>query len=270
MIMSYLERDGQKSIYFEDYGLGNSAVVLVHGWGATSRVWDNSLPFLRSKGYRVLLLDHRGCGQSSKDFSDMSIDAIASDVVALIEHLGLRSVVLNGWSLGGAVVVAAAVELGERCKGVVLTCGATPCYVQKPNFPYGGTDVILAETLAAMAADRVNFLSGLSENVFATDVSSHVLSWMSGMFLQSSPSAAESLAALGPLDQRAELASLTAPILSFVGGLDAVVDPAVCRSVADYAKKVTFVECSVSGHAPFVEESELYHSELVNFIAKII
>ena len=59
-------------------------------------------------GHRVVLIDHRGCGESSKDFADMGIEAIAGDVVALVEHLGLSKVVLNGWSLGGSVVVAAA------------------------------------------------------------------------------------------------------------------------------------------------------------------
>lgn len=266
--MSHLAREDGKTVYFEDYGTGDSAVVLVHGWGASVRVWDYTLPGLAAAGHRVVLIDHRGCGQSSKDFSDVSIEAIASDVVALVEYLGLGSVVLNGWSLGGAVAVAAATELGERCSGVVLTCGATPCYVQKPDYPYGGTDEILAETLAAMAADRVNFLAGLSAGICATEVSPQVVDWMWHMFLQSSPLAAKSLGALGPLDQRAELATLKVPILSFVGGLDAVVDPAVCRSVADYATDVTVVECAASGHAPFIDEGELYHSQLHSFIAE--
>ena len=266
--MSYLTREDGKEIYYENYGEADTAVVLVHGWGANVRVWDYTLPGLVEKGYRVVLLDHRGCGKSSKDFSDMGIDAIAGDVVALVESLGLNGVILNGWSLGGAVVVAAATQLAERCKGVVLTCGATPCYLQKPDYPYGGTDEILAETLSAMAADRVNFLAGLSAGVCASDVSPQVVDWICQMFLQSSPLAAQSLGALGPLDQRDELAALQVPILSFVGGLDAVVDPAVCRSVADYAKDVAVVEYAASGHAPFIDEGELYHSEFHRFIAK--
>ncbi|MGK0500240.1 MAG: pimeloyl-ACP methyl ester carboxylesterase [Oceanicoccus sp.] len=266
--MSRLTRENGKSIYYEDYGNGDNAVVLVHGWGTTVRAWDYTLPGLAAAGHRVVLLDHRGCGQSNKDFADMSIEAIAGDVAALIEHLGLAGVVLNGWSLGGAVVIAAASQLGERCKGVVLTCGATPCYLQKSDYPHGGTEQILADTMAAMAADRVNFLNGLAAGSCASEVTPQVVDWMWQMFLQSSPLAAQSLAALGPLDQRAELAALKIPILSFVGSLDLVVDPAVCRSVADYADDVTIIECTASGHAPFIEEGELYHSELHHFIAK--
>ncbi len=125
--MGYLAREDGKQVYFEDYGTGDQAVVLVHGWGMNLRVWDYSLPALVAAGHRVVLIDHRGCGESSKDFADMGIDAIAGDVVALVEHLGLNKVVLNGWSLGGAVVVAAASRLAARCAGLVLTCGATQC-----------------------------------------------------------------------------------------------------------------------------------------------
>lgn len=270
--MAHLTREDGKTIYFEDHDAGgnndDSAVVLVHGWGASVQIWDYTLPSLAAAGHRVVLLDHRGCGQSSKDFADMSIEAIAGDVVALVEHLGLGRVVLNGWSLGGAVVVAAATQLGERCKAVVLTCGATPCYLQKSDYPYGGTDQNLADTLVAMDADRVNFLAGLAAGVCASEVSPQVVDWIGQMFLKSTPLAAQTLGALGPLDQRAEMAALSMPILGFVGGQDAIVDPAVCRSVANYATDVRLVECTTSGHAPFIEEAELYHSELLGFIAK--
>ncbi|MEK9821391.1 MAG: alpha/beta fold hydrolase, partial [Gammaproteobacteria bacterium] len=174
--------------------------------------------------------------------------------------------VLNGWSLGGAVAVEAAHQLGETCAGLVLTCAATPCYLQKDGFPHGGTEDALAETLAAMAADRVNFLSGLAAGVCAAEVSDTVIEWMREIFMQASPLAAQALGELGPLDQRSILAELSMPILSFVGANDAVVDPNVCRSVADYNNGTVLVECEASGHAPFIEEPDLYHEHLKAFI----
>ena len=117
-----------------------------------------------------------------------------------------------------------------------------------------------------MAADRVNFLAALAGGVCASEVSPEVVSWMHRMFLESSPVAAASLGDLGPLDQRAMLGELKVPILSYVGANDAVVDPNVCRSVAKYAADVKTVECGASGHAPFIEESALYHGELLAFL----
>ena len=65
---------------------------------------------------------------------------------------------LNGWSLGGAVAIDAAARLGSRLAGLVLTCGATPRYTRGDDFPYGGTAADVAATVAALRADRVNFL----------------------------------------------------------------------------------------------------------------
>ena len=124
--MGYLTREDNKRVYFESHGEGDSAVLLIHGWGMSSRTWDPVVPALVARGHRTVLIDHRGCGQSDKDFADLGIEAIAGDVVALVEALGLKTVVLNGWSLGGAVAVEAADRLGSTCKGLVLTDWAAP------------------------------------------------------------------------------------------------------------------------------------------------
>jgi pimeloyl-ACP methyl ester carboxylesterase len=266
--MAYLTTDDGKRVYYEDYGSGETAVVLVHGWGMGLRVWDYSLGTLTAAGYRVVAIDHRGCGKSDKDFADVGINAIASDVVALVGQLGLRKVVLNGWSLGGAVVVEAARQLGDTCAGLVLTCAATPCYLQKPDYAYGGTDEALAETLEAMLADRVNFLAGLSAGVCASEVSQSVVDWLWAMFMTSSPLAAQALGELGPLDQREVLAQLDVPVMSIVGAQDAVVDPQVCRSVADYSPRATIVEFEDSGHAPFIDEAQRYNDTVLIFLGE--
>ncbi len=264
--MAYLERETGRRVYYEDNGSGPDAVILIHGWGMGLRLWDYTLGALVDAGYRVIALDHRGCGQSDKDFDDMGISAIAGDVVALADALGLQRVVLNGWSLGGAVAVEAAAQLADKCSGLVLTCGATPAYLQKPDFPHGGTEEALAETLAAMAADRANFLMALSQGVCAGEVSDTIIQWMWQSFMEASPQAARTLAELGPLDQRATVSSLTMPILSFVGALDAVVDPAVCRSITQYNTAARVVEFDSAGHAPFIEDPARYNSELTDFI----
>jgi len=64
------------------------------------------------------------------------------------------------------------------------------------------------------------------------------------------------------------LAGLSAPILSVVGSKDAVVDPAVCRSVAEFNDNVSLVECEASGHAPFIDEPAKYHQAVLDFVNK--
>jgi pimeloyl-[acyl-carrier protein] methyl ester esterase len=267
--MSYLTREDNKQVYYESHGAGDSAVVLIHGWGMSGRTWDPVVPALRDAGHRVVLIDHRGCGQSDKDFADLSIAAIAGDVVALVKQLGLSSVVLNGWSLGGAVAVEAADRLGATCRGLVLTCGATPIYVQKPDFPHGGTEEDMAGTLAALAADRVNFLEGLSRVVCVKEVGPNIEHWFWQIFLQASPLAGHSLGELAHIDQRQQLAGLDMPVLSFVGSEDGFVAPPICRWVGDNHPNAKVVEFEGVGHAPFIEEQQAYTAELLSFLDSV-
>jgi pimeloyl-ACP methyl ester carboxylesterase len=267
--MSYLNREDNKQVYYESHGSGDSAVLLIHGWGMSGRTWDHVVPALCAAGQRVVLIDHRGCGLSDKDFSDLGIQAIAGDVVALVQELGLSSVVLNGWSLGGAVAVEAADRLGSACKGLVLTCGATPTYTQKADFPHGGTEEDMAGTLAALAADRVNFLQGLSQVVCVKDVTANIENWFWQIFLQASPLAGQTLGELAGLDQRLQLAALDMPILSFVGSEDGFVAPPICRWVGENNANARVVEFEGVGHAPFIEEQQRYLDELLAFLGEV-
>src|SRR3546814_18526829 len=96
------------------------------GWGMNGRVWDYVLPYLLQAGHDVVVADQRACGRSDRDFTDVGIEALGSDVVALVEHLGLAKVVLNGWSLGGAVVTSAEATPGTRCARLLHPRGPAP------------------------------------------------------------------------------------------------------------------------------------------------
>lgn len=265
--MGYLATEGDRRVYFEHHAGSGRTVVLSHGWGMSGRAWDTVVPALLDNGNAVVTYDHRACGQSDKDFADVSIDALGSDVVALCDHLGLDRVVLNGWSLGGAVVVDAAGKLGGRVAGVVSTVGATPRYTQADGWPYGGTAEVVAATVGALRPDRATFLHGLYHGgVFAVDVPVQVKDWCVSIALQAAHTADASLGALATVDQRDILAGLAAPFLAVVGAKDGVVDPGIGRAAAELAPNGRLVEFAECGHAPFLEDGDRYRAELVAFV----
>ncbi len=95
--------DGQ-SLFYDDQGDGPT-VVLLHGFAAdmnVNYVRSGILDLLLDEGYRVVALDARGHGLSAKptDSEAYADDAMKRDVVALFDHLGLRDVVLVGYSMG--------------------------------------------------------------------------------------------------------------------------------------------------------------------------
>ncbi len=267
--MAWLHRpDGR--IYYEHYAAAGTCVVLSHGFGMGCRVWDNTIARLQDAGYAVLAYDHRGCGRSDKDFADVSISALGDDLAALCEIQGDRPVVLNGWSLGGAVVVDAAAKMPGRVAGLISTCGATPRYTQAQGFPHGGQAEDVAATVAALRADRVNFLKGLYfEGVFAAAVSEDVKDWCYRIALQASSAADASLGALAQLDQRQELAGLQVPCLFVTGEEDGVVPPGIGEFAAGHAARGTLAPVKGCGHAPFLEAPDEYHQVVLDFLQNI-
>ena len=91
-------------LFYHDEGDGRT-VVLLHGFAADTNVnyvRSGILDLLLDEGYRVVTLDARGHGLSSKptDSAAYADDAMKRDVVALFDHLGLDDVLLVGYSMG--------------------------------------------------------------------------------------------------------------------------------------------------------------------------
>lgn len=258
-----------RTVYYEHHRGARVPVVLIHGWAMSGRMWAGVVENLCAAGHGVIVIDHRGCGQSDRDFDDVSISAIAGDVAGIVRQCTSGPVVLNGWSLGGAVAVEAARLLGDRCAGVVLTCGASPRFIRADDFPYGGEPGSLDGFAAALAADRAGFFRGLSEGVCAKPVSAATIDWMWNGFIDSGPGVIQSLIDLGDVDQRAHLAALAAPLLSIVGGADAILDPEIGKAAAALAPRGSLVVMEGCGHAPFIEDPEAYHAALRHFLSSL-
>jgi pimeloyl-[acyl-carrier protein] methyl ester esterase len=267
--MARLQVADGRSIYYEHHAGSRLPVMLIHGWGMSCRVWDTTLTALKQAGHEVIAFDQRCCGMSDKDFATTSIASSAQDATQLARQLGKERLVLNGWSLGGAIAVATAALLGKSCAGIVLTAAATPRYTQAEGFPYGGPAGAAAQTVAALRADRANFLMALTKGVCAEPPSPAVEQWLWSIFMQASPAADDALADLDQLDQRAALAALDIPVLSIVGARDAIVPPDICRHAASIAKHGRVAEFAQSGHAPFLEEGTRYREVLLDFLESV-
>lgn len=91
-------------IYFEDYGKGDPIVIL-HGFLCSSKFFRKNIEGL-SKDHRLILIDWRGHGSSSKTLTGLDMPRCARDVREIIDFLKLDRVTLLGWSMGSSVVMA--------------------------------------------------------------------------------------------------------------------------------------------------------------------
>jgi pimeloyl-ACP methyl ester carboxylesterase len=117
-------QNGSVEIAYLDEGEG-LPIVLVHGFASTKEVnWVNPGWFstLKRAGRRVIALDDRGHGQSSKlyDAADYHTSLMAEDVRALLDHLGIGRADVMGYSMGARITAFLALAHPERVRTAIL------------------------------------------------------------------------------------------------------------------------------------------------------
>jgi len=99
-------------IWYATFGKGEP-VLFVHGGLANSNYWGNQVRAL-STHYQVIVMDSRGHGRSTRDAKPYGYDLMASDVVALLDHLKIKKVALIGWSDGAIIGLDIAMHHPDR------------------------------------------------------------------------------------------------------------------------------------------------------------
>lgn len=111
--------NGMDMVY-EECGEGNEqTIILLHGFGGSSRYWHKVCPSL-SERYRIIMPQLRGHGGSSSPHGAYSMEAMAEDIHRLVEKLQINKVVMLGHSLGGYVTLAFAEQYGDKLLGFGL------------------------------------------------------------------------------------------------------------------------------------------------------
>ena len=105
-------------MHFEVEAGGAPALVFVHGWSCDRSYWSRQIDHFAGR-HEVVAVDLAGHGESGAGRPEWTMPAFGADVVAVIEKLELRDLVLVGHSMGGDVIVEVALALPDRVAGLV-------------------------------------------------------------------------------------------------------------------------------------------------------
>ena len=116
--------NGAVEIAYLDEGEGDP-IVLVHGFASSKNVnwvYPTWVSELRKDGRRVIALDNRGHGDSSKlyDPEEYHIGIMAGDVRALMDHLGIERADMMGYSMGARITALLALHHGPRIRSAIF------------------------------------------------------------------------------------------------------------------------------------------------------
>ncbi|WP_119272260.1 alpha/beta fold hydrolase [Taklimakanibacter deserti] len=112
----HVEHEGAR-IWHASYAEG-APVILLHGGLGHSGNWTYQLPALLDAGHRVILIDSRGHGRSTRDDRPFTYELMASDVLAVMDALDLDKAAFIGWSDGACIALVLAMRSPHRVAGV--------------------------------------------------------------------------------------------------------------------------------------------------------
>jgi len=119
--MPFTASDGA-SIYWKLEGVETAPpLVLLNSIGTDMDLWDGLIAVLRQR-HLILRIDTRGHGASSAVEGDYTLNALANDVIAVMDEAGMHEADVAGISLGGMISMQLALDHPNRIRRLALIC----------------------------------------------------------------------------------------------------------------------------------------------------
>lgn len=246
-------------IHYADTGSG-PAVVFTHSWGLNSGQWNQVIQRLVDKGFRCVAYDRRGHGRSGAYAGDWTVDLLADDLAALLDHLHLDDVTLVGHSLGcGEIVRYLSRHGAARVSRGVLVAAQLPLVVKTPDNPDGVPEAMLDGMIAGLERDVRQWCVDNVAPFFGDHaVSPEVVDWTVDEVVAVPVETLVATQRMGAYtDYRAELAGLDLPIVLLHGDADVSTPIELTgRRAAALLPQVELVEIPGAAHGLYITHAD--------------
>jgi 3-oxoadipate enol-lactonase len=255
--MSFMERDGFR-LYHEDTAGNGPAVLFLHGAGGNHLSWWQQVPVF-AETYRCVTADQRGFGQSPDVPGGPGPAALASDAIALLDHLGIRRAALVTQSMGGWAAAGAVLLAPERFWAVVMA--NTVGNLTNPEI------AALRQQLASSSPPRpaVLWQAALGPTFRKEQPAlSFLYAQIAGL---NGPLPADFRDQLGRLTTAVErYAATRVPTFLLTSDEDGLIWPELSEKVHRHIPGSRFVRVEAAGHSTYFERPEVFNREVGAFL----
>lgn len=258
----------------------DNTILFVHGWATDSAVWGKTVAALN--GERVINLNLPGHGGRLK-WGEPTLKPAIDEIELHTSGLADGSIIGVGWSLGAQALLSMAAEEKKKFKALVLV-GATPCFLEKDDFPWGQPRSLVKRMLIDMKKDASSTLErfyplNFADNEAKTEAASEFLrryrfpgpvnceGEAPGCFPSFDYAGiTTALESLYETDLREILKNISVPVLLIHGEKDIVTPVGASKFLESRMKVASLTVFEESGHAPFITEPERFNRTLKGFI----
>lgn len=253
-------------------------LVLLHGWGLNSAVWQpliESLPDDFTQFFNVVTLDLPGFGVNvSVDITPYSLANICQSITNTIT----KPAIYVGWSLGGLVATEMALRFPEKVLALI-TVASTPRFIEEKVQVEENIQVIWpgikANVLAVFHQQlQVNIEKTIDgflkiQAMGSPHIRQDIKKISQLVFQQKMASQAtldQSLTLLESSDYRHTLQNVTQPFLRLYGNADSLVPKSVIEKVNELTPKSDVYIFKQASHAPFISHADDFKEILIQWL----
>ena len=231
-------------IWYATFGQGEP-VLFVHGGLGNSDYWGNQVRALVAAHYRVIVMDSRGHGRSTRNAQPYGYDLMSDDVVGLLDYIRIRKVALIGWS-DGAII---GLDIAMRHPGRLSKLFAFAANID----PSGVSDIQHSPTFTAYIARAGKEYERLSPtpkqyNQFVAQITKM---WNTQ-----------------PHWTRADFAKIRVPTWIVDGDHDEAINHDQPRTMADWTPNAGLLIVPDVSHFGFLQDPEQFNRDILHFLQK--
>ncbi|HIP76626.1 MAG TPA: pimeloyl-[acyl-carrier protein] methyl ester esterase [Psychromonas hadalis] len=238
-------------------------LVLLHGWGVNSAVWNPVIAEL-SKAFNLYLVDFPGFGESLP-LEEYTLENVTSEIMKVAPD----SAIWCGWSLGGLIATYAAAVYPHKVSKLIQVC--SPIKFVQDNDWHGverdvfeqfkhGIEVNKNKTLVRFMNIQAMGSQSARQDVLLIKKQLH------GTKLADECALLAGLDLLNSTDLRQQFSTLKQPCLSLFGQGDTLVPIATSKAMKQLLPGSEQFVFENSSHAPFISEPDVFCATLFDFV----
>ena len=260
--MSFIRVDDIQLAY-TDAGLG-LPVVLLHGYPFNRTLWNEQVSAL-SNSYRVITPDLRGHGESDASPGAATMNRMAQDVAALLDHLEITRAVIGGLSMGGYVALAFYKQFPSRVRALILADTRAQADTEE------GKQTRQQQAEKALAEGMAGIADAMLPKLLTPDTVSkrpEVVKRVRDMMLKTKPEgAAGALLGMAERDDHTPLLpQIFCPTLILVGQEDPITPMQDSEKMHREIAGSRLVVIENASHVSNLERTEQFNEELTRFL----
>ena len=231
----------QELVYFTERGAG-PPLLLVHGLMVTGEMFEPVLDRFASE-HHLIIPDLRGHGRSRRLPPPYTARQLAADISALLDHLGIESAAVLGYSQGGAIAQQLALDDPTRCNRLVLGCTYAHNMATRREWVEGHVAPFLVRLLGPRR------LGALGAALGAKDMDKERAAWLVGLMAdQDRKLMVAAWKETMAFDSRQRLAEIACPTLIVAGSDDQGVPMHHAEMLRDGIRGSKLVVIAGAGH----------------------